>query len=241
MPPMTGRHIAQGMMGPGFRNLFGLGLGAELLYSFVIIVCSLMIYIGTKELYELSSHKGIKYFRMSFLFFALAYFVRSFIKFALRYFEINGILELSRQGFGTIGLMTQFLFFYCSFMAIFYLLYSLLWKRFKNHSYVLYLLHGIALGMSMVSILLQNQEVDFVMNVVLLIIVLYVIYHSRSQGKKTHHLYMIYVLLAIFWVLNIIDILIPQFLQGYQLIIYFASLFIFLLILYRVMRHVGTE
>lgn len=48
--------------------LLDLRLGTEVIYSFVIIVCSLMIYFGTKELYELSSYKGIKYFRQAFLF-----------------------------------------------------------------------------------------------------------------------------------------------------------------------------
>src|SRR3989339_748726 len=57
------------------------GFMLEILYSFVIIVCSLMIYFGTKELYELSSHKGIKYFRLSFLFFAIFYYFFNYYNF----------------------------------------------------------------------------------------------------------------------------------------------------------------
>ena len=59
----TGMAIA-----PPFFGDIGLspGMTTEILYSFVIIFCSLMIYFGTKELYELSGHKGIKYFRYSF-------------------------------------------------------------------------------------------------------------------------------------------------------------------------------
>ena len=53
-------------------NLLPHALGTELIYSFVIIICSLMVYFGTKELYELSSYKGIKYFRQAFLFFAIS-------------------------------------------------------------------------------------------------------------------------------------------------------------------------
>ena len=66
---------------PFMRPLMSLGFGSELIYSFVIILCSLMVYFGTKELYELSSYKGIKYFREAFLFFAIAYAFRSVIKF----------------------------------------------------------------------------------------------------------------------------------------------------------------
>ena len=68
---MTGRVIGQGF-GQGLGKLINLNIGTEIVYSFVIIVCSLMIYFGTKELYKLTSHKGIKYFRQSFLFFAFA-------------------------------------------------------------------------------------------------------------------------------------------------------------------------
>jgi len=62
---MTGRAIGQGL-GQGLGKLMNAGISGEIIYSFVIIVCSLMIYFGTKELYKLTSHKGIKYFRLSF-------------------------------------------------------------------------------------------------------------------------------------------------------------------------------
>ena len=74
-------------------------IGAELIYSFVIIVCSLMVYYATKEMYELSSYKGIKYFRQAFLFFAIAYFFRYFIQFFLVFFNIKDILTFTYKDF----------------------------------------------------------------------------------------------------------------------------------------------
>ena len=41
-------------LGQGMGKFMGIGFGTEIMYSFVIIICSLMIYFGTKELYELS-------------------------------------------------------------------------------------------------------------------------------------------------------------------------------------------
>src|SRR3989339_145081 len=104
---MTGNAIGMQMI----SQFASCGFMLEILYSFVIIVCSLMIYFGTKELYELSSHKGIKYFRLSFLFFAIAYFFRSFIKFIVMYFNIETIFNFSPKTFGILfGPATMFVF-----------------------------------------------------------------------------------------------------------------------------------
>jgi len=63
-----------------FQQIFGVGSGTELIYSFVIMLCSLMVFFGTKQIYELSSHKGIKYFRLAFLFFCSRVFRKIFYK-----------------------------------------------------------------------------------------------------------------------------------------------------------------
>ena len=224
-------------------NMFGMGLGAELFYSFVIIVCSLMIYFGTKELYELSSYKGIKYFRQTFLFFAIAYFFRSFIKFIIMYSGVKGIIEFSPNVFGAAGMLTQLIFVYFSSMAIFYLLYSVMYKKWENNNPKIYLFHILALILSVASIISRNQAVYFSINLLLLIIVIsvvYISYKNSKDKKKQHNLYWIYLLLSAFWILNIIDTLIPKFFEGFQLFIYLASTAIFLLILYKVLKKAGN-
>ncbi len=247
MPPIMGRMIFEGFGGERFINLFGLGIGAELFYSFVIIVCSLMIYFGTRELYELSSYKGIKYFRQAFLFFAIAYFFRSFIKFIVIYSGINGIIEFSPLTFSATGALTQLVFMYFSSMAIFYLLYSVMWKKWNGNSNKIYLLHGLAFIISIASVLSRNPLVYLGLNIFLLLIVIFIVYISyqskknEKNKKKEHNLYLIYVLLCIFWILNIIDTLIPRFFQGFQLFIYLASTGVFLLILYKVIKNTGAN
>jgi hypothetical protein len=110
-------------MRPPIEFLFPAELGSELIYSFVIIICSLMIYYATKEVYELSSHKGIKYFRLSFLFFAIAYFSRYFIMFILNFLNLDNLFFISPRSIFSASL---FVFIYSSSMAIMYLLCSVM-------------------------------------------------------------------------------------------------------------------
>ena len=221
------------------------GFMLEILYSFVIIVCSLMIYFGTKELYELSSHKGIKYFRLSFLFFAIAYFFRSFIKFVVIYFNIESIFNFSPKTFGILfGSATMFVFMYFSAMAIFYLLYSVMWKKLEKSPNKIYLFHFFAFIISLITIIFMNPFVYLWMNLLLLSCVIFIYYLSRKQSKikkSKHNLHIIYTLLFSFWVLNIIDILIPTFFKTFQLFIYLASIFLFLLMLYKVIKKTGAN
>jgi hypothetical protein len=228
-------------MPPFIQDFATIGFGTEIIYSFIIVVCSLMIYIGTKELYELSSHKGIKYFRQAFLFFAIAYFFRSFIKFILMYFNIREIGEFSPIFFGSFTLL---LFMYFSSIAIFYLLYSIVWKKWNNNLNTVYLFHVIALIISMISLLFRNPVIYFGLNILLILFALITIYYSYKNSKtkiKGHKLYIIYVLLLVFWIFNIIDVLIPAFFQTFKLFLYLISSGIFLLILYKVLKKAGSD
>ena len=221
---ISGRVIGQSL-GQGLGRFANSGIGGEIIYSFVIIVCSLMIYFGTKELYKLSSHNGIKYFRQSFLFFALAYFFRSFIKIILLYFGKSELMNF----LPIFGSVTLFIFMYCSSIAIFYLLYSVMWKRWKSKS-TIYLFHIIALILATTIPLFRNHTIYFLINILLFIFIASTVYlsYKQSSKKKSHNLYIIYLMLFIFWIFNIIDVLVPSFLQTFQLFIYLISLGIFL-------------
>jgi len=219
------------------------GIGTELIYSFVIIFCSLVIYFETKELYELSSYKGINYFRQAFLFFGIAYFFRYFIKFLVGYFEIKEVLDLSPR---IVGQVSLFFFVYFSTIAIFYLIYSMMWKKWGQGEYRIYLLHGLALLTCMLSIFLRDPFIYLLINLSLFIfaIILFLRLHKetkKDKRNKKNNLHTIYILLFTFWSLNMIDILIPDFLQNTQLFIYLVSLSIFLTILYKVTKKSGSN
>lgn len=228
----------------GMGRMMVANMSTEMIYSFVIIVCSLMIYFGTKEIYELSNYKGLKYFRESFLFFACAYFFRSFIKFIMIYFNSQGILLVSPRILNPIiSKFTLGLFIYFSSIGIFYLLYSVNWKKWDSKENLL-IFHLTSILIAMFSIFSKNPLSYLGINLFLFVFVIIAVYSSYIQSKKKNKkgrgFYFVYLLLSFFWILNIIEILIPSFFQTIQLIIYLFSLGIFLLILYKVLRKTGN-
>lgn len=213
----------------------------EIIYSFVIILCSLLIFFGTKKLYELSSHKGIQYLRESFLFFAIAFFFGSFIKIFFTLANSPPLKGMFKILFQSLSL---FIFIYFSSIAVFYLIYSMMWKRWNGHSKKIWLFHAIALIIAILSILLNSVKVYLLINFIIFIFILislYFVHHDSKNKKKKSNLYAIYIMLFIFWILNVIDILIPKFLQTFQLIIYLASITIFMTILYKVLKKSGSN
>jgi hypothetical protein len=215
-------------------------LGFELIYSFVIIICSLMVYHSTKEMYELSSYKGIKLFRRAFLFFAIAYFSRYFIQFFLLSLSLNSILEFSPF---FVGVTSLFIFLYSSSMAIFSLLHSIMWKKWgdsKSKAVIFNLLAGI---IALIGISIRGMGMYLLLNIIILIFVSFVLsvaYKDSKRKNKEKSLFIIYILLSVFWILNVIDVLVPNFLQLFQLVIYLISIALFMAILYKVLKKSGN-
>lgn len=228
------------MAGPPIHNLIQ-GIGTELIYSFVIIVSSLMIYYSTKEVYELSAYKGIKYFRISFLLFAIAYFFRSFIKLLLVYFGASRIIDINMRFIGSI---TLFLFMFFGSLAVFYLVYSLICKKWSEKSgLLLSVFYFLSIILSFIIITTREINIFIVVSVIILAIAIFGIYITHQQSKekkKKSKMHIIYTLLFVFWILNIVEVLI-NFGYIYQIIIYLASLGIFLIILYKVLIKSGSN
>ena len=217
-----------------------MGFGAEILYSFVIIACSLMVYYGTKEIYKLSAYKGLKYFRQAFLFFAIAYFFRSFVKFVMIYFNVGRIMDFFPGFF--FGQITLFIFMYFSSIAVFYLLYSVMWKKWEGNSRRIYLFHILALAISAAAVFSRSLVIPLCLNIFLLAFIIVVVCIAyKNSRKKKNSLYAIYALLLVFWVLNIFDILVPGFIETFKLLIYLISAGIFMAIAYKVLKKSGSN
>ncbi len=233
MPPGQG-------MGPAMMNyLSQASLSTELIYSFVIILVSLMIYFGTKELYELTSHTGIKYFRLSFLFFAISIFFRSLLKFIVFLVNPMTLREILFTAGSIISPALVFLFIYFSTMAIFFLLYSVMCKKWNGRKNLVWIFHIIAAILAFISTITASSLVIFIIHVILFLFVAFVAlvsYRESKNKKKKNSLYAVYFLLFVFWILNVVDILIPNALQTYQLLIYAVSISLFLMILYKVLK-----
>ena len=87
----------------------------KFVYTFLIAGICAIIVVKTDRLFGLSMHQGIRYLRNAFLFYGIGFIVRSLL----------GIPSLPRD---LLNVLFEFFFI----MAGFFLLYSLLWKRFKT-------------------------------------------------------------------------------------------------------------
>jgi len=191
-------------------------------------------------MYKISKYPGIKYFRFSFLFFALAYFFKSFISFMLVFLGFHGVLEFISV---FLGVVTLFIFMYASTMAIFYLLYSVVWKKFGDKKYIIPVLHVFVLVISAGSLFLRSAWTIIIIQILLFTFIAvynYTSYRKLSPKKKTGSIHLIYLFLFLFWMLNLSDILVSGFSPFFEFLISLASIGVFLTILYKVTRNVGS-
>ena len=202
-------------------------IATESIYSVVLMAICMTIYFKTEELQKLSQHKGIKYFRRTFLFFAISYFFKFITRIIIFGFG-------PRQNLVTLlpAAATYFVSIYTSIVALFYLVYSISWKKTGKYTHIELFWHLIAFVTGVMTVFLNQGLVFVVAQMVLLI---YGIIKAFTKKKKTK-LYLIYLLLLAFWTLSIVDIFIPNMLFQLQLAIYLASIGLFSIILFKVLK-----
>ena len=210
-------------------------MGIELIYLLIVIAICLFIYFKTKDMYDLTKHKGIGYFRNAFLLFASAYIFRfAFFLFG----NVSRLVfdfSLPRQFMGPISLL---FIGYLSTLAIFFLTMSTIWKRFK-HKHVDHLLHAIALFISLVVFFLHSPVILTITQFILLVFAIVMSYlnSKRSKSKKHPHMFLVYVLLFLFWIINL-SLLGPKHIHrvGFKTPVYVISIIIFVIIFFKVKR-----
>jgi hypothetical protein len=216
----------------------------ELAYSGIVVFLCLLIYFKTREIYELSKYKGIYHFRNAFLFLSLAYFVRFILaSFAFSTQLFDDKIEISSGELFVVRSLILFLTYF-SFMAIFSLAYSLVWKRIESgilqHDAVL---HIIALSLLTLIFLTRSHHLFILSHVALLtILVLTATINYRSSEKRKpfiSQIYIIYFLLFAFWIVNIAFIPLRYLQPELKIPLYAASVLIMSLIAYKVVRTVS--
>lgn len=223
------------------KIIIGQDFFIELIYSIAVMVSCLVVYFKTREIYKLTSHKGIKYFRMTFLFLAITFFLRFFSKMLL----LGLILTGTRFHPGEFIQLSSLLLLYSGFMTTFYLMYGLSWKRFgKFLPESTDIFHVFAISLSSI-ILFLHLPVVFILAIVFLLLYMsfvgYMDYVKPKKKKGFPQFYLIYFMLVLFSMLNIVDILIPNFFRMAQFLIYVFSISILLVILYKVFKVLHVE
>ena len=217
------------MNGPPFNpNMFWI----EPVYSIFVILAVLLVYFKTREMYKLTEHKGIKYFSLTFLFFAIAHFFRFFFRIFFRNFFSLGVFMPGRPPF-QIG---SFIFTYSSVMAGLFLLYSLVWRKIKlDEKFVILIFNLIAVLTVILDMLILNQFVHIA--IITLLFLLATLLSFNRKSKKKHPFFIAYLLISLIWILNLISIELRKFMFEFRLVIYAISVILYLVILWRIFRN----
>ena len=173
--------------------------GIELTYTLVAVCLFFLIYFRTKDLYTLTKHKGIMFFRDAFLFFALSYLLRLVL--------ISSKLYSSSPNFFIKEFFPLSLIFvsYFSTLGILMLMFSTTWKHIKS-THMVFFGHLISLLLTIIIILTNSSEILIYIQVGLLIVAtgLGTLFNKKTdKSKKSTQTRMLYFLLLLSWLLNI--------------------------------------
>lgn len=208
-------------------------LMVESVYFAAIVAICLLIYLKTREIEKLASHKGITYFRLTFLHFAVSYFFK-FIT-SLQVFSFG-----MQRGHWVLQAIptawTMFISLYASLMAAIYLVNSITWKdgTVSPHEGAFWSITSLtAAGLT----IFMGQPWLYILSQAFLFA--YAAYVLATSEKKSTFIRAVYPALLGFWLLSIVDIFIPDMLLLLQTAVYLISAVLFSTILYRVLRRVG--
>lgn len=209
----------------------------KIFYALVIGLICAVITIKAHKLFRLSFHQGIRYFRNAFFFYGMAFIFRYFL--GSIYF--NPILE----EYNFLGYIA---FEFFLIMAGFFLLYSLLWKKFENGDHyhsslfntpimVFYLMTFIIIALDHTW---NKYAFMFFSQFIIFGIASFISYKNYSKDKGKHKFLKFYflamVLSLVAWLLNFLLVIWIGWNQGVLMNIYGLNIIIFLLFLYGVTK-----
>jgi hypothetical protein len=170
----------------------------KIAYALIIVLICTVIVLRTNKIFRLSSHPGIRYFRNAFFFYGIAFFSRYILSLVTNNSQIP-----------------IFLFEFFAIMAGFFLLYSLLWKKFElkfpesslfNLRIVVFYLMAIIL---VVFDILWNSLYFLFFSQIIIFLVASIISFINFKRKLTTHkftgFYFLAMLLMLFaWIINLL-------------------------------------
>lgn len=174
------------------------GLAVELGYTIIVVFLCFMIFFKTREIYDLTKHKGIKYFRITFLFFGLAYLFRFL-------FILSILLTITFDIYSSIYILkiiTMVFIGYFSTMAILSLTYSTIWKKLQI-KHTLLIFNVISVLISGIAFISRSHSLLILSQAVLLSFTIIMATHIHSKSRKTSQLFILYILFFLFWLVNL--------------------------------------
>jgi hypothetical protein len=172
----------------------------ELSYTLIVVFLCFRIFYKTKEIYDLTKYEGVKYFRITFLFFGLAFLFR-FLSVFVMLVGITFDLDISMYLFRIFPLVFNG---YFSTMAILSITYSMIWKELQI-KHILIVSNAIAIIISGIAFFSRSNILIIGAQAVLLIFTIIAVY-SYSISKKISQIFILYVLFILFWILNLLTL-----------------------------------
>lgn len=210
----------------------------EMFFSLIVIVSSFMIFLKTKEIYDLSGHKGIKYFRYAFLFFGFSYVFRLLMRASLFYFGHDLFL------FPFMRLFSSLMIYVSSVMFI-YLFLTFFWKKLdKTFVSKNYFIYGVPLVLVIVTFFNRIPSLFFYFQILSFISILFfILFDKKNIFNKKHNKIMSWTYLVVFgsWLLiHLLEVL-SFFFPVASTIIYLITLCFFVVFIDRVWLHFSVD
>ena len=198
----------------------------------IVVFLCFMIFFKTREIYDLTKHKGIKYFRITFLFFGLAYLFR-FLSILLILIKITFDIYSSVYIF---KIFTMVFVGYFSTMAILSLTYSTIWKKLQI-KHTLLLFNVIAVLISCIALISRSHSLLILSQAVLLSFTIIMATRMHSKSRKVSQVFILYILFFLFWIVNLIIVGPKRFLPiGIQIALLIVSIAVIGIIYHKVTK-----
>jgi len=210
----------------------------KLVYTVLIGLICFIIVLKTDRLFRLSFHQGIRYFRDAFFFYGLAFITRYFLGTAY-FFADRTVLHAS---------IIKIVFEFFIIMAGFFLLYSLLWKKFETEkgsfsslfNLRIILFYALTFVIVFLDYLWNTYCFMFVSQIILFIyasIISYANYKINKEKQSFLKMYFLVIILnLIAWLSNLAIATIFNWSQIGVINIYILNLIIFLMFLYSIIN-----
>lgn len=213
----------------------------ELIYALTVSLICAVIVIKTDKFFRLSLHQGIRYFRNAFFFYGIAFIAR----------YIFGIL--SDLGFDS-AYIVQVIFEYFLIMAGFFLLYSLVWRKFESSKEEYFsslfnakiaAFHVIALIIAVLDNLWQTYYFMFVSQIIIFFYASIISFANLRKNRNRYKFlkfYFVAMLLGfVAWTLNLLAPLYFEWNSGILINVGIINIIFFLLFLYGIIKVTKTE
>jgi hypothetical protein len=205
-------------------------------YALVVILINILIVIKADRFYKLSLHNGLRYFRNAFLFFGLAFASRYFLKFV---FDLVSLYH--------IRFVSVYLFEFFLVVGGFFLLYSLLWRRFESpkpfsslFNPITALFYVLALIIALIDLLWRFHYLLFISQIILFLYAVIISYSNYKRNRNTHKFpkfYFVAMILAlVVWILNFLAAVVFSWDMVFVINIYILNSLFFLLFLYGLIK-----